>query len=302
MTKPAVLMHPPLPQYAHMLPDYEMVHWPPARHDIRAAIAIGTIGLTNEMLDALPNLGAVIFLGSGYERLDLDYCKARGIAVTRARNANSEDVADTAIGLIIAVARSFTLGDRMVREGEWAPPLKIAKPQRRLRGKKLGVVGYGDIGAAIAHRAEAFGMEIKWNGPRPKPDARHPYEANLLKLAQWADILAIAARGDQAGLISAPVIDALGPNGILVNVSRGAVVDEDALIAALKAGRLAGAGLDVFAQEPTPPERWANVPNTTLLPHLGGSTDEALLDSWENVRQNLRRFYAGEPLFTPLAF
>ncbi|HRK65106.1 MAG TPA: NAD(P)-dependent oxidoreductase, partial [Terricaulis sp.] len=158
------------------------------------------------------------------------------------------------------------------------------------------------IGQAIAARAEAFGLEIAWHGPRRKPDVAHRYEADLLELARWADVLAIAARGDKSteNIIDARVIDALGSDGILINVSRGSVVDEDALIAALKDGRIAGAGLDVFQEEPTPAARWKDVPNTTLTPHLGGGTREALYAGSQNVLENLRRFYAGEALLTPL--
>ncbi|MEZ6023018.1 MAG: NAD(P)-dependent oxidoreductase [Hyphomonadaceae bacterium] len=158
----------------------------------------------------------------------------------------------------------------------------------------------GAIGQAIAHRAQAFGLEIKWFGPRAKPDVAFPHEPDLIKLADWADILAVSARGDQTGLVNADVIKALGSDGILINISRGTVIDEDAVIAALKSGALGGAGLDVFQDEPTPVERWADVPNCTLTPHLGGGTREALYAGSQNVLENIRRFYAGEALLTPL--
>src|SRR5690606_18186507 len=158
--------------------------------------------------------------------------------------------------------RLFTEGEKVLREGTWTPPLAVP-PQKRLRGRKVGVVGMGAIGAAIAHRAQAFGMEIKWYGPRPKPDVKYSYEPDLMKLAAWCDILAVAARGDKTteGIINADVIKAVGSDGIIVNISRGIVIDEDALIAALKSGALGGAGLDVFVDEPTPIERWKDVPN-----------------------------------------
>jgi hydroxypyruvate reductase len=299
MTKPALLVHPSLGFFESRLADYDVVHWPTDRKDIRAAITIGSVGLSNAMIDALPELGVIVCFGVGVDGIDLDYAKQRGVAVTHGRNINHEDVADVAIGLMIAVCRGFTEGERVLRADSWTPPLAIP-PQRRLRGRKLGVVGMGAIGQAIAHRAQAFGLEIKWYGPRAKPDAKHAYEPDLLKLAAWADILAVAARGDQAGLITADVIKALGSDGILVNISRGSLVDEDALIAALKSGALGGAGLDVFEDEPTPAVRWEGVPNTTLTPHLGGGTREALYAGSQNVLENLRRFYAGEPLLTPL--
>jgi lactate dehydrogenase-like 2-hydroxyacid dehydrogenase len=278
-----------------------VVHWPTERKDIRAAVTIGSVGLSNAMIDALPELGCIACFGVGVDGIDLDHAAKRGVAVTHGRGINHEDVADVAIGLMIARLRLFTEGERVLREGAWTPPLAVP-PQKRLRGRKVGVVGLGAIGRAIAHRATAFGMEVRWRGPRAKPDAPYPYEPDLLKLAEWADVLAIAARGDKTTekIITSAVIAAVGPDGIIVNISRGSVIDEDALIAALKSGALGGAGLEVFAEEPTPPARWADVPNTTLTPHLGGATREALWEGSQNVLENLRRFYAGEPPLTPV--
>lgn len=300
MTKPALLVHPPLGLFEMQLGAFDVVHWPTDRTDIRAAVTIGHVGLSNAMIDALPELKCIVCFGVGVDGIDLAYAKQRGVAITHGREINHEDVADVALGLIIAVARDFTRGERVLREGSWSPPLAVP-PQRRLRGRRLGIVGMGAIGRAMAHRAQAFGLEIKWNGPRPKPDVAYAYEPDLKALAQWADILAIAARGDQPCLVTAEILDALGENGMLINISRGSLVDEDALIAALKSGKIAGAGLDVFQEEPTPAARWKDVPNTTLTPHLGGGTREALLAGSQNVLENLRRFYASEPLLTPLA-
>lgn len=300
--KPAVLVHPPLGLFEMRLAEYDVVHWPTDRKDISAAVTIGGVGIGNDIIDAIPGLKTIVCFGVGVDGLDLAHCKERGVAITHGRDINHEDVADVAIGLIIAACRSFTLGERVLREDKWTLPLAVP-PQRRLRGRKLGIVGMGAIGEAIAIRAQAFGMEIKWYGPRAKPAIAYAYEPNLKALAEWADTLAIAARGDKSteGLISAEIIDALGSDGVLVNVSRGSVIDEDALIAALKAGKLGAAGLDVFWEEPTPPARWADVPNTTLTPHLGGGTREALWEGSQNVMENLRRALAGEPLLTPLA-
>jgi lactate dehydrogenase-like 2-hydroxyacid dehydrogenase len=237
----------------------------------------------------------------GVDGFDLEFLRGRGVALSNGANINHEDVADVGLGLIIAVARRFSEGERVVRAGNWAVPLAVP-PQKRIRGRQLGIVGLGAIGQALAVRAEACGMEIRWAGPRPKPDAGWPYEPDLIKLAKWADILAVCVRGDPSTLklINADVIKALGGDGILVNVSRGNVVDEDALIAALKSGGLYGAGLDVFEEEPTPPEKWAGIPNVTLTPHLGGGTREALVMGAMNVMENLRRHFAGEPLLTPV--
>jgi lactate dehydrogenase-like 2-hydroxyacid dehydrogenase len=302
MTKPALLIHPPLGLFESRLGEFDVVHWPTDRKDVRAAVTIGHVGISNAMINALPELGCIVCFGVGVDGIDLEYAKKRGVAITHGREINHEDVADVAIGLIIARLRLFTEGERVLREGTWTPPLAVP-PQKRLRGRKIGVVGMGAIGSAIAHRAEAFGMEIKWYGPRAKPDMRYAYEPDLPKLAEWCDILAIAARGDKTTekIVNADVIKAVGSDGIIVNISRGSVIDEDAMIAALKSGALGGAGLDVFVEEPTPVARWQGVPNTTLTPHLGGATREALWEGSQNVMENLRRFYASEPLLTPLA-
>ena len=306
MSKPVLLVHPPLGLFEMQLGGYDIAHWPiedqDRRAQVRAAVTIGSVGLSNAMIDALPNLGCIACFGVGVDGLDLKHCRQRGVAVTHGREINHEDVADVAIGLIIARLRLFTEGERVLREGKWTPPLAVP-PQKRLRGRKLGIVGMGAIGKAIAARAVAFGFEIRWHGPHRKPEVDHPYEGDLHALARWADILAVAARGDRSTerIIDARVIDALGPDGVLINVARGSGVHEDALIAALKDGRLAGAGLDVFQQEPTPAERWKDTPNTTLLPHIGGGTREALYEGSQNVLENLRRFFAGEALLTPLA-
>jgi len=302
MSKPVVLVHPPLGLFESQIAStYEVVHWPTDRKDVGAAITIGHVGISNAMIDALPGLKSIVCFGVGVDGVDLAYAKQRGVGVSHGREINHEDVADVAMGLLIAVARSFTQGERVLREGAWQPPLAVP-PQRRLSQRKLGVVGMGAIGQAFAARAAAFGPEIKWTGPRAKPDVQWSYEPDLMKLAEWADVLAITARGDKSteGLVNAAVIKALGGDGLLINVSRGSVVDEDALIAALKSGALGGAGLDVFQEEPTPAARWKDVPNTTLTPHLGGVTRESLWLGSQNVLENLRRSFAGEPLLTPV--
>ena len=214
MSKAALLVHPPLGLFEMRLTDFEVVHWPTERKDIRAAVTIGSVGVSNAMIDALPELGCIACFGVGVDGIDLDYAAKRGIAITHGRDINHEDVADVAIGLIIARLRLFTEGEKVLREGTWTPPLAVP-PQKRLRGRKLGIVGMGAIGAAIAHRAEAFGMEIKWYGPRAKPDVKHAYEPDLLKLAEWCEVLAISARGEKSteGIINADVIKAVGATG-----------------------------------------------------------------------------------------
>jgi len=267
---------------------------------IAAAVAIGSIGIPADVLAALPNLKMISCFGVGYDAIDLETTRARGIAVTNCPNINHEDVADVAFGLIISCVRNIAAGDRLVRAGGWSGPLAFPPP-KRLSARKIGIVGLGAIGDAVARRAAVFGMEIAWTGPRPKP-APWRHEPSLHALASWCDVLVMTLRPDPGteNMVDAAILDALGPEGVIVNVARGSVIDEDALIAALKAGRIGGAGLDVFETEPTPPARWTDVPNLTLTPHLGGGTRDAIMESALLVLENLRRHFAGEPLATPV--
>lgn len=265
-------------------------------HKVGAAVAIGSIGVPAEIVRAMPNLKLIACFGVGYDGVDLDLAREHGIAVTNCPNINHEDVADVALGLMISVVRNIAAGDRVIRSGAWKN-LATFPPPRRLSARKLGVVGLGAIGDALAIRAAACGMEVAWTGPREKSTPWR-YEPDLHALAQWADVLAMTLRPDPGTekMIDARILEALGPEGVVINVSRGSVIDEDALIAALKDGRLGGAGLDVFAQEPSPAARWEGVPNTTLTPHFGGGTRESILESAQLVLENLRRHFAGEPL------
>lgn len=267
---------------------------------VTAAVVIGSMGLPPDVMAALPDLRLIAAFGAGYDGVDLETCRARGIAVTNCPSINHEDVADVAMGLMISCVRHIAAGDRLVRAGQWTSPVAFPPP-KRLGARKLGIVGLGAIGEAIARRATAFGMEIAWTGPCAR-ETPWRHEPDLLALAGWADILALALRADPGTekLIDARVLQALGSEGVLINVSRGSVVDEDALIAALKAGTLGGAGLDVFETEPTPVARWADVPNTTLTPHFAGGTRESIMASAALVLENLRRHVAGEPLKTPV--
>jgi lactate dehydrogenase-like 2-hydroxyacid dehydrogenase len=270
------------------------------RAGIRAIVHAGDVLLPREQVEALPALGLVACVGAGYDGVDVPWCRARGIEVTNAAGLNAGDVADHAIGLMIAGWRNILLGDRLVREGRWPGKQRIP-PSRSLQGRKLGVVGLGAIGAASARRAEPFGLEVAWWGPRPKPEAAWPRTDSLLELAGWSDILLVACRATAGnrGMISREVIEAVGREGMVVNVARGSVVDEDALIAALKDGRLGLAGLDVFAEEPTPPARWEDVPNVVLTPHSASTTVDILPRLVEQVVANIQLFLAGQPVAHP---
>lgn len=270
------------------------------RPDVRCLLHAGEAKLSPEFLESLPNLGLIAVVSAGFEGVDVPWCRAHGVEVTYADGVNADDVADHAMGLLLAGVRDMHLQDRAIREGRWRMEDRLA-PQPSLTGLKLGIVGLGHIGAAIARRAEPFRLKVSWWGPRSK-DAPWPMADSLLALAEDSDILMVACPGGPAtlGLISAAVIDAVGPKGMIVNVARGSVVDELALIAALKTGRLYRAALDVFETEPTPAERWADVPGTFLTPHRAGGTTEGVPAMMALAMENIRLFLAGEPVASPV--
>lgn len=280
---------------------YRFWEGPPieAAHDIGALVVAGEFPLNKRLIESLPGLKLIACFTSGYDGIDVDWCRARGLPVTHAPGVNHEDVADHAIGLILGARRQIAAGDRTLRAGGWTADSKMITPS--LGGQRVGVVGLGAIGEAVARRAEALRMTVGWWGPREK-DAPWPRAASLIALARDSDILVVACRADESnrGLISAEVIEAVGPQGLLVNVARGQLVDETALIAALKAGRLGQAALDVFEEEPTDAVRWADAPNTVLTPHTGGATTEAVQAMLMLLLENLRAAFAGEPLKTPV--
>jgi lactate dehydrogenase-like 2-hydroxyacid dehydrogenase len=265
---------------------------------IEALVVAGEFPVDKDLAERLPHLSLIACFTTGYDGVDLDWARARGLKVTHSPGVNHEDVADHALGLIIGAWRRIGEGDRQVRAGGWSAGAKMLTPS--LGGRRLGVVGLGDIGVALARRCLALGLDIAWWGPREKPEAPWPRATSLPALAEWADILVVACRATAAnrGLIDADVMDALGPEGLLVNVARGQVVDEDALIAALKSGRLGFAALDVFAMEPTPAARWADVPHTLLTPHTAGATTAAVPRMVALTMETLRRHFAGETLET----
>lgn len=301
-----LIMHAPLGLLTPLLESAYTVHrlWehPPveAQDLIQAAIVMGEAPLDKAVLERLPNLRLLACFTSGYDGIDLDWCAARGLAVTHAPAVNHEEVADHALGLILASVRRIVDGDRMLRAGRWTADARLITPS--MKGRRVGVVGLGLIGEAVARRVAAMGCAVAWWGPRPK-DSPWPRAASLVDLARDSDVLVVACRADEAnrGLISAEVIEALGPDGLLVNVARGSLVDEAALIAALKGGRLGQAALDVFETEPTDAARWADVPNVLLTPHTAGATGEAVQGMTILLLRNLAAAVAGEPLITPVA-
>jgi lactate dehydrogenase-like 2-hydroxyacid dehydrogenase len=267
---------------------------------IEALVVAGEFEVDKRLAESLPKLGLIACFTAGYDGVDLAWARRRGLKISHSPGVNFVDVADHAIGLMLAAWRRIAEGDRQLRSGGWRAKEKMLTPS--LGGHKLGIVGLGAIGEAVARRAAAFDLSVSWWGPREKPEAPWPRAESLLALAQASDILVVAAKADDEtrGLISKEVIEVLGPKGLLVNISRGQVVDEDALIAALKAGRLGMAALDVFQTEPTMAERWADVPNTVLTPHTAGATTGAIPKMMALTLENLRRFFAGKPLVNPV--
>ena len=280
---------------------YRFWEGPPAEadHAIEALIVAGEFELDKALIERLPNLKLIACFTSGYDRIDIDWCRARGLPVTHAPGVNHEDVADHAIGLILSARRQIAAGDRALRAGQWTPESKLMTPS--LKGQKVGIVGLGRIGEAVAHRAEALRMSVHWWSPRERT-AAWPRAASLMDLARTSDILVVACRADEdnVGLISRPVMEALGPQGLLVNVARGQLIDETALIEALRSGALGQAALDVFEREPVDPGRWADVPNTVLTPHTAGATTEAVQGMLMLLLENLQAVFSGQPLKTPV--
>lgn len=268
--------------------------------EVQAIVHAGEIKLGVDFLSEMPRLGLIACVSVGYDGVDVPWCRSRGIAVTHSQGLNADDVADHAVGAFLAVWRSIVVGDRTVREGRWTHADRM-RPRPGLNGRKAGVVGLGHIGQAIARRVEPFGLSVSWWGPNDK-ESHWPKAQSLLALARDSDVLFVACRGDAANrnLISKAVIEAVGPRGCIVNVARGSVVDEDALIQALKAGDLGMAALDVFEEEPTPAARWADVPNTVLTPHSAGGTLESIPRMVGQTLENLRLYFNKEPLLSPV--
>jgi lactate dehydrogenase-like 2-hydroxyacid dehydrogenase len=264
---------------------------------VQAAITGGHTGITRAMLEQLPALKVVAVNGVGTDAVDLAYCRSRGLAVTATLGALTEDVADLAIGLLIAACRNLAAGDRFVRAGEWeVKPQPSAIPlARRFSGMRVGIVGMGRVGRAVAQRAAAFGCPILYTDLRAMDDVAHAFVADLVDLARQSDALVLCAAADKAeGIVNAAVLDALGPRGFLVNVARGRLVNEADLTEALVAGRIAGAGLDVFVDEPRVPLALRQCEQVTLQAHRASATWETRTAMAEMVLVSVDQAIAGE--------
>ncbi len=266
---------------------------------INAVLTIGSVGLTADEVAQLPQLRLACTLGAGYEGLVLDALKARGAVVATGAGTNDTSVADHTFGLILAAVRNLRQLDQQARAG--VDRFTLAHPPG-LAGKKLGIVGLGHIGQKIAHRAAAFDMPVGYHNRQPKPGVAHPYFASVLALAEWADILVCATPGGAATkhMVNADVLAALGPQGYLINIARGSVVDTAALAAALRSSGLAGAGIDVYESEPHRPEALVDLPNIIITPHVAGWSPEATQASVAQFIANMNGVFAGTGAVAPV--
>jgi lactate dehydrogenase-like 2-hydroxyacid dehydrogenase len=250
------------------------------------------LGASAELIAALPNLQVISSFGVGLDKVDVQAASARGVPVGYTPDVLNDCVADTAFGLVIDAARGFSAADRFVRRGEW--PKGTYPLTRKVSGAKLGIVGMGRIGRAIAQRSTGFDMAVRYHARRAVADVTWTYEASLIELAKWADFLVLITAGGAGTrhLVNADVLNALGPQGFLINVARGSVVDEAALVAALRDKRIAGAGLDVFENEPQVPAELMALDNVVLLPHVASATQETRQAMADRVFDNLQAFFA----------
>jgi len=260
-------------------------------------VTSAAMGLPAHVVEALPNLRFVSSFGVGFDALDRDSLLHRGVRVGYTPGVLDDCVADMAFALLLDAARGLSESDRFVRRGDWSQGRFGIRT--RVSGKRLGIFGMGRIGSAVARRAAGFDMDVGYHNRSPVEGSPHRYLPSLLALARWADFLVITAAGGDATrhLVDAQVLDALGPQGFLVNVARGSVVDEAALAAALQSGRIAGAGLDVFEDEPRPHAELLTQDNVVLAPHIASGTHETRRAMADLVLRNLEQFIAtGQPV------
>lgn len=269
--------------------------------DVTAVVTSGRTGVDATLMAALPSLGAVVNFGVGYDTTDIDAAAARGVGVSNTPDVLTDCVADTAVGLLIDTLRQFSASDRYVRAGRW-PADGNFPLTRQVSNTRVGIIGLGRIGSAIAKRLSAFGCTISYHNRNVIADSEYCYAESPEDLARDVDVLVIAAAGGSATrkLVDAAVLDALGPDGYLINIARGSVVDEQALVAALRDRRLAGAGLDVFAAEPEVPAELFDMDNVVLLPHVGSGTVQTRAAMEDLTLRNLAAYLATGELVTPV--
>nr|AHB63232.1 hydroxyphenylpyruvate reductase [Scutellaria baicalensis] len=267
---------------------------------IRAVVGNAFAGADAELIDVLPKLEIVSSFSVGLDKVDLIKCKEKGIRVTNTPDVLTDDVADLAIGLMLAVLRRICECDKFVRRGQWSSG--DFKLTTRFSGKRVGIIGLGRIGLAVAQRAVAFDCPISYFSRSEKPNTNFKYYGTVVELASNCDILVVACAltPETRHIVNREVINALGPNGVLINIGRGPHVDEPELVSALAEGRLGGAGIDVFEKEPEVPEQLFGLENVVLLPHVGSGTVETRKAMADLVLGNLEAHFASKPLLTPV--
>lgn len=271
------------------------------RNDIVAIASVYFVPVKRSLIEALPNLEIISQFAVGTDNIDLDAARERGIAVTNTPDVLTDDTADVAVSLLLALTRRVCEGDMFVRLDRWRlnSPLPLG---RSPKGKTAGIVGMGRIGQAIASRLEPFGLKIVYHGPREKKDISYPYYSDLKAMAEISDYLILSCPGgaQTRHLVRSDILSALGPEGYLINVARGSVVNEEDLVTALQNNEISGAGLDVYAAEPNVPKELVKMDNVVLLPHVGSATQETRALMGQLVVKNLLAHFNGDPLLTPV--
>ncbi|KRC56975.1 MULTISPECIES: 2-hydroxyacid dehydrogenase [unclassified Nocardioides] len=305
MSRPTILRVPPLSPQLHdaVAERYDAVD--PGDLATRAGDVVGIVvsnsgPVSGELIASLPRLGVIANHGVGYDNIDLAAALDRGIAVSNTPEVLDDAVAETALALLLAVRRRVVVADRFVREGQW---LQGAFPLTdQLAGSRVGILGLGRIGRAVATRLEAFGCTVSYHNRRQVPGVPYAYATSAVELAESVDSLVAVVPGgdDTAALVDRAVLDALGPAGVLVNIARGSVVDQRALVDALHEGRLGGAGLDVYADEPHVPVELTTMDNVVLLPHVGSATHATRAAMRALTLDNLASWLADGTLRTPI--
>ena len=304
-----VLVTAPLPPFLYepLKADYHCYDYHQARDKptllaehgalVRGLVQGGGTQTPTSLLDALPKLELISVFGVGYDGVPVAYCRERGIKVTNTPDVLTDDVADVALGLILMTGRGFVRANRFVQAGEWEK--RGSELTMKLSGRKVGILGLGRIGKAIGQRVAAMGMKVAYTGRKPQ-QVPYEYVADLKALAAAVEFLVVACPGGEAtrNIVNAEVLAALGKKGTLVNIARGSIVDEPALVDALKTGTIKGAGLDVFADEPHVPAELFAMDNVVLLPHVGSATRETRQAMGDLCKANLDAYFSGKGVLT----
>nr|WP_298380764.1 2-hydroxyacid dehydrogenase [uncultured Halomonas sp.] len=306
--KPTLLLHSRLPDSltdrlhrqfdCHLYSQLDEKQFTALAHTVRGIVATAESTVSRALMARLPSLEIISVLGVGYDGIDLEAAREHNVRVTHTPGLSTEDVADFAMALLLCASRQVLAADRFVRQGEWSAGRHPMTS--RVFGGRIGIVGLGRIGRAVALRAQAFGMSIAYTGRTPKADLPYHWHNDVQALAASVEYLVVCASGgsDTHAMINETVLAKLGPHGVLVNIARGSIVDEDALVSALREGKILAAGLDVFRDEPYVSQALKDLPNVVLTPHMASTTDATVQAMLDLTFDNLVTHFAGEPLST----